>query len=100
MVTMLDTGVPTVPSSVPIADASVYTTPSSVLATAGATPSRRRTRLRFMSSTQTVGYDVERRSPIREGIGRQRDKAADPVPHPHPEDAAVLPHVQHEVPSP
>ncbi|KAK0602035.1 hypothetical protein LWI29_029748 [Acer saccharum] len=36
----------------------------------------------------------------RQGICRQRDSAADLVPHSHLEDAAALPRVQHEVPPP
>ncbi|KAK1582478.1 hypothetical protein Q3G72_015438 [Acer saccharum] len=36
----------------------------------------------------------------RQGICRQRDSAADLVPHSYLEDAAALPRVQHEVPPP
>ncbi|KAK0592852.1 hypothetical protein LWI29_026586 [Acer saccharum] len=58
-VPVADTSVPTVPSSVLVAYAGVHTTRSCV--PAAATPGRRRTHLRFVSSTQMMGHNVERR---------------------------------------
>ncbi|KAI9198671.1 hypothetical protein LWI28_020249 [Acer negundo] len=56
----------TVPSSVPIANTGVPTTPSSVFATVRAALVKRLTHLRFVSFTQTVGHDAEQRSLVRE----------------------------------
>ncbi|KAK0577009.1 hypothetical protein LWI29_026537 [Acer saccharum] len=49
----------------PIENTSVLATPSSVPVAAAPV---KRTRLRFISSTQTVGHNAERRSPVREAI--------------------------------
>ncbi|KAK1570778.1 hypothetical protein Q3G72_006927 [Acer saccharum] len=57
--------------SVPITAAGVHTIEGSVPIAAGAAHGRRPVRVRFVSSTQTVGHDTERRSPVREAAPDQ-----------------------------